>query len=359
MNRDLAFRRLLHLLPILLAAAVLLADACAPSRAESGGEADPAAQAMQPALAARRVGTPGISLASLVLALGGRERLAAVAPEVRDNPWLRRIAPGTAQLPVPFRRPAGVDMEALLAARLDLAVLWGDGGILERRLAQAGVPVVHVAYADAAELLAAIDTLGQALGGDAQGRAEALGRGYRHNLQRVSAGLAGLPAGARPRIYYASISPLLTEGRRTMVDAWIGAAGGLNVAAAVTGDAHVQLEDVLRWNPEIIVTQTRAVRRQILDDPRWRQVAAVRNHRVLVNPGGVNAWCTRAAEASLQVLWAAKMFHPERFPDVDVAAEARRFYHRFYDYDLNDQELARLLRAEPPEGPEFQEKDAP
>lgn len=297
-----------------------------------------------------RVGTPGISMASLILALSGYRKLTAVAPEVRANPWLQRVAPALAKLPTPFSRPAGVDLEGLLADKPDLVTLWFGNAPLARRLEEAGIPVLNMGYANPEEMKTAIRLLGQALGPAEQARAEALIRYYEDNLRRVATALDALPAAARPRVYYASIAPLHTEGKQSMIDAWIDAAGGINVAArgGLQGDVQVHLEDLLAWNPEIIVTLDAAQRRAILEDPRWQSVSAVRHGRVLVNPRGINAWCTRAAEAAIQVLWAAKMFHPERFPELDMNSETRRFYQQFYGYALNDDELARVLQGMDP-----------
>lgn len=301
----------------------------------------------------RGIGTPGISMASLIVVLGGPQGLTAITPEVRDNPWLQRIAPTIATLPTPFARPAGVNLESLLTVRPDLITLWLGNEALGRKLESVGLSVLYMGYTTPAEMQTAVRNLGQAMGPAAAERGEALLHYYDCNRQRVARTLARLPERARPRVYYASIAPLYTEGGKSMVNAWIEAAGGINVAArgGLQGDGQVHLEDIVKWDPEIIVTLDAAGRQAILDDPRWRMISAVRNRRVLVNPKGINAWCTRAAEAALQVLWAAGMFHPELFPDLDMAVETRRFYRQFYAYELNDDELAHLLQGLPPPAP--------
>ncbi|WP_052314989.1 hypothetical protein [Thiocystis violascens] len=47
---------------------------------------DQAGQILHLSEPVQRIGTPGISMASLILAIGGGDSLQAVAPEVRDNP---------------------------------------------------------------------------------------------------------------------------------------------------------------------------------------------------------------------------------------------------------------------------------
>lgn len=295
-----------------------------------------------------RLATPGISLASLALVLGAAPRLVGVAGEVRANPWLARIFPGLARIPTPFSG-AGMSGESLLALKPDLVLLWGDHDPRLRQLEGLGIPVVCLRYTLPAALQEAATLLGTVLGGEGPQRARRFVAYYRANLDKVGAGLAGLAEGRRPRVYYASMDPLHTEGRASLVDAWINAAGGVNVAAraGIEGDRPVGMEEVLTWNPQIIVVREPRHRQAMLGDSRWRGVAAVRNGRVLVNPKGVNAWCTRGAEAALQVLWAAKMFHPERFPALEVGGEGAAFYREFYDYALNREELGRMLAGEP------------
>jgi len=256
------------------------------------------------------VGTPGVSLASLVVVLSGGRKLTAGTTEVRNNPWLNKVVPASMQLATPFTRPAGVNLEALLAVKPDLVALWGSGLPLAQRLEDENIPVLHLSYGTPEEMKGAIRVLGKALGPEESARGEALIRYYENNLKRVSSVLADLPEKAKPRVYYASIAPLYTEGRLSMVDA--------------------------------------CQQQQILSDPRWRGIKAVKQGRVLVNPGGVNAWCTRAAEAALQVLWAAKVFHSERFRSLDLEQETRRFYREFYGYALNDHEVAQVLRSMSP-----------
>jgi iron complex transport system substrate-binding protein len=85
------------------------------------------------------------------------------------------------------------------------------------------------------------------------------------------------------------------------------------------------------------------MRAAMLGDPRWHSLTAVREGLVMQNPRGVNAWCTRAAETALQVLWATKLFHPGLLAEVDMRREIRDFHQRFYGYVPSDDEIDRML----------------
>lgn len=312
---------------------------------------DQAQHRLQLAATPQRVGTPGISLASFILALGGQEQLASITPEVQSNPWLRRILPNISQLPTPFVRPASVHLEQLLAHKPDLVALWNTHQGLGGRLERLDIPVLYLGYSNATEMMSAARLLGQALGPTSQAQAERFIQYYQGNLDRVSSALQTLKDTERPRVYYAALSPLHTEGQHSMVNHWIEQAGGINVAAhaGLPAEAQVSLEQLLVWQPEFIITLDRNTQQAIEDDPRWQSLAAVQAGRVLLNPKGINAWCTRASETALQILWAAQHFHPQLFPSLDLAAETRHFYQSFYQYRLSDQEVQLILQGADPQ----------
>lgn len=81
----------------------------------------------------------------------------------------------------------------------------------------------------------------------------------------------------------------------------------------------------------------------ILTSPQWAQVDAVIHHRVYVNPKGMFWWCRETSEEALQFLWLAKTLYPQRFADVDMRKETRRFYQDFFGITLSDAQISDVL----------------
>ncbi len=50
-----------------------------------------------------------------------------------------------------------------------------------------------------------------------------------------------------------------------------------------------------------------------------------------------------SAEGALQPLWLAKIFYPEIFTDINLEEEVKKFYLKFYRYELSDEELKEIL----------------
>jgi iron complex transport system substrate-binding protein len=149
-------------------------------------------------------------------------------------------------------------------------------------------------------------------------------------------------------VYYTAGNPLQTEGKGSIVTTWMDAAGGRNIAAengisTPPTFTTVPFEDVVGWNPDVIICREPGTKAAILADQRWHDVAAVKNNRVFVSPRGVFIWSVRSAEAALQPLWAAKMLHPDEFADLDMRKEVKDFYTRFYSYDLSEQQIDTIL----------------
>lgn len=298
----------------------------------------------------RRVCSNGFSLNQLLLALGAAPRMVATTEAVCLAPWFRRLCPRVDSLAHPFAGESGGDPEALLKLRPDLVVLWNDDGFAAR-LREAGLAVMVVRFSGPEQMDSGMMLLGRALGGDAPRRA-ALLCALRDSIDSlVRTRLAGLRDSPRPGLYYSADDPLNTEGKSSIVTSWAERAGGWNVAARagiLPVRAQVSFEQVLSWNPRVVVCREEASRRRILSDPSWKILRAVREGAVFTCPRGVTAWSTRSGEAVLQPLWAASALHPERFRDIRMGDLVRRFFSGFYGYSADSSEVAAVLSGRAP-----------
>lgn len=151
--------------------------------------------------------------------------------------------------------------------------------------------------------------------------------------QKFNAPVADIPEDKKVRVYMAN-PDLNTYGSGKYTGLMMQHAGAMNVAAAtVKGARQVSLEQVLQWNPQVIFVQDRypEVVKEITTDPQWQAIDAVKNHRVWLMPEYAKAWGYPMPEAlAIGELWMAKKLYPERYKNVDVDAQARDYYQRFY-----------------------------
>jgi len=128
---------------------------------------------------------------------------------------------------------------------------------------------------------------------------------------------------------------------------WIGAAGGVSVTKPIHAaeTVSVTLEQALTRDPDGMVVRTTADAEHLRTDPRFAILRATRTGRIHVTPTAAHLWAYRTSEQPLTVLWAAKTFYPDRFADLDLAAEARAFYARFYGVELTEEQVAETLAS--------------
>lgn len=110
----------------------------------------------------------------------------------------------------------------------------------------------------------------------------------------------------------------------------------------------VSTEELILWNPDIIIVSTLPSVTPILSDPRLKNVAAVKNKKVYMTPQGQFYWSHFSTESFLCILYLAKLFLPDRFPDLNLIRELTGYYARFYHYDLTPDQARRMLAHLPP-----------
>lgn len=240
------------------------------------------------------------------------------------------------------------NLEVLLRLRPDLILDVGSTdatyvSLADRVQAQTGIPYALL-DGRLPETARTYRTLGQLLG-----RAEAAEEraGYAEaTLGTVLRRVAAVPLERRPRTYYARGPRGLETGLRGSINVEaIELTGARNVAAGQGGGlATVSLEQVLAWDPEVVVTIDREFARNVRDDPGWRSVSAVRAGRVHLAPTLPFGWIDFPPSVNRLVgfWWLGKVLYPELFPE-DLLPIARDFYRRFYHVEVGEAEMARVL----------------
>jgi iron complex transport system substrate-binding protein len=155
-----------------------------------------------------------------------------------------------------------------------------------------------------------------------------------------------VPSERRPRVYYARGPRGLETGLGGSINVeTIEFLGARNVAGERRGGlAIVSVEQVLVWNPDVIVTIDRDFAANVRSDPVWSAVSAVRNGRVHLSPKLPFGWVDFPPSVNrlIGLWWLAKILYPAEFPE-DLRPLARDFYRRFYHVTLTDAQLDHVL----------------
>lgn len=255
--------------------------------------------------------------------------------------------------------------EAILELRPDIALSWAGAAVPAasidetiRFFEQVGVPVLFVRLDTLTDWPAAFEFVGRLLG--RQPRAAELGIVITDALTRVGQAVADVPQAERKRVYYAEgVDGLATECHGSFHVEPIDLAGGYNVhrctPSSYVGMEKVSLEQVLAYDPEVILVQDAGFLSRLDEHGPWRRVRAVRDGQVLRVPQSPLNWLDRPPSfmRALGIQWLAHALYPERFP-FEVQSATRDFYARFFGVALDNADLERLLDATASPGPSHQ-----
>ncbi|NPE27466.1 ABC transporter substrate-binding protein [Methanococcoides sp. SA1] len=193
-----------------------------------------------------------------------------------------------------------------------------------------------------------IEFMGEVLGEDE--RAEHLIRFYKTSLNNVTTKVSEIPPNERKRVYYAEgTAGLQTDSKGSSHSQLIEVCGGINVAECPFlegyGRTEISIEQVLKWNPDVIITGDSTFYNNIYSDHIWQNITAVKNHEVHLVPNAPFCWFDRPPGINriIGIPWTAKILYPEKFKDIDLNDLIKEFYSEFYHYELTDNEIDKML----------------
>ena len=309
---------------------------------------DASGREIRPAAKVERVYAAGPPASLLVL---------AIAPDKLTG-WTRAMRPNEAEffperyanLPELGRltgRGNTANVEVVLNTKTDLIVDVGSTGATYASLASQVQEQTRIPYAlfdgRIESTPATLRALGKLVGNE--GPAEKLAAWYERELADVKQRVAN--AKEYPLVYYGrSASGLQTGGKGSINVEALEALGARNAAAeARAGLATVSFEQVLLWNPEVILTTDPNFWNSVWTDARWRAVKAVEQKRVYLSPHLPFGWFDfpPGANRLLGLWWAGKLLHPQTFGDLDLRAKVTEFHRLFYHRDPTAAQLDALL----------------
>jgi iron complex transport system substrate-binding protein len=293
------------------------------------------------------------------LYMGSGKRIVGVHPAVKaaaENSLLMRVAPELTEAETGFIQGDEVNIEELM--KLDPDVVFYPAGNSTQKEAYQKADVPAVAFSTSIAQFNTIETvnkwvelLGVIFGDEvksdditAYGREiEALIRDRLKNVADAD----------KPRVlilYHYREGTMQTAGAKHFGQYWLDATGAVNVAAGENrGGVPINLEQALAWDADkIFITNFSPY---LVDDfysgkvgtDDWSSAKAVRNREVYKFPLGMYRWYPPSSDSPLTLLWLAKQNHPALFADIDLPAEIKKYFVRFYNVRLNDADIVKIM----------------
>ncbi len=243
--------------------------------------------------------------------------------------------------------------EMLMTLNPDLVVTWPPrSGAMNPRAEQmlnaARIPYVCIKLDTMSDYPAAYEFLGEVLGRKERGRA--LAAYYRAELKKLEAFAAKIPENKRVSVYFAEeANGLTTVSSKSVHGEAVALAGGRNVhsggpAAGNRAKDRVSMEQVLTYNPDVIVAQDESFYKRVFTDTRWAGVSAVRNKRVYLIPDVPFDWMDRPP--TFMRLMGAKWLSGVLYPTsagANMVSETREFFRLFFAASPSDEEIRDFL----------------
>ena len=311
---------------------------------------------------AQRIATTAPAFTTSVLLLGGADKLVALEENYGKNEWIKEKYPELSDLPVVFAADE-TNMEELLATEPDLVLYasrYGEDTL--KQLQDLDIAAVsgaagsddpgydHLNWVRDNQLY-----FGEVIGGAQLDKATEYGDQFDAMRESIDSQTKDLADEDRPTVVEISAAGdvLQANNGSAIGQQHIELAGGTNAAADAdresmgpSGQTQIEAEQLLTWNPDILLADSQDIADEITGDPVLSELDAVQDNQVFVIPNGAMAWAYNGPEAYLAMQFFAKAIQPNLFEDLDIEENTVAFYHDYFGFDLDDDDLAYLFNLE-------------
>ncbi len=360
MLRFIAKTRLISIITVIILISVLFITGCAPSGGQDQAEEEKTGQQVRVVrdyldrevevpLQVKRIATLYAYTGHAAAMLGRGQDIVAINNGLSRDVLLNMVCPGIGDNPIPFVHDS-INIEELLKAEPDLVFIKGEvgGNAAEvEKLNKFNIPYVVIDFNNIEEQMRSIEIMGEALG--CQEQARKYNQYYQECIDRVQTVVGNIPEEQRVRLFHSVNEASRTDAAGTLPADWLEKVGVINVSVdqdlkLVEGKYFASLEQILLWDPEVIIANEAGVADYILTNPQWAPLKAVQNQKVYQMPIGISRWGHPGGlETPLGILWTAKTVYPEYFSDLDIEAEAKAFYQEFFNYEVSDELMEQIL----------------
>lgn len=173
-------------------------------------------------------------------------------------------------------------------------------------------------------------------------RGERLAVFFSDMLTELNARVGSIPEEKRLKVYYAGgINGLETAAGNNVHDHIISYAGGKNAfpphSALNKVRFKVSFEQLLEYDPDVIVISTREFANNFKNKPGWSNLRAVKNGRAYLVPDAPVSWIDRPVSVFqlMGAWWLAAKLYPDKFPE-GYRPMAERFFAECLQVTLDE-----------------------
>ncbi len=289
---------------------------------------------------------------------GSADKLVGIHPSsmaAAQNSILPAVVPDIVDVNTDFLTGEDLNIEELLNLKPDVVFYRAEDTEEYEKLAAAGIPAIGFSTANwdfdcIATFEGWVELLGEVLG--QEDKAAGIVEYGRETKAEIAAKLQAASGIEKPRVLilfnYAG-GVIKTSGSHHFGQYWIESAGGVNVAAELSGNPEINMEQIYEWDPDMIFItnfspyQPEDLYHNSIKGHDWSNVRAVKEGKVYKFPLGMYRWFPPASDTPLVLKWLSTILCPEIFADTDMEKEVRDYYKRFYGVELTDAQVEQIF----------------
>nr|WP_319515096.1 ABC transporter substrate-binding protein [uncultured Cohaesibacter sp.] len=301
---------------------------------------------------AKRVVTIPIPAASMFMALDGSSNklvgMHSKSKSALEEGVLKEIFPKAQDIRSDIVGEGFIpNVEELLSVNPDLVFQWAHlGDDVVKPIEDAGLKVVTFKYGTEAYARQWLDIMGTIVG--KKDKSDTLIAWRQEKLDAIAKKVANIPEAEKPRVAYflRFLSSFRVAGKGTYNDFYINLTGGKNVGQELSGFKEVNDEQIIAWDPEVILLngfEGELTVNDVYNNPMLAGISAVKNKRVYKIPLGGYRWDPPNQESPLMWEWLSMVLHPNQF-EWPLRKHIAEKYSFIYNYDLSEQQIDGILR---------------
>jgi iron complex transport system substrate-binding protein len=249
-----------------------------------------------------------------------------------------------------YGKNANLNMEALIAESPDVIIDIGEAKKsvkedMDALQEQLNMPVIFI-EADLDTMSSAYEKLGELTGDTDQ--AKKLADDCNNILKKSETAREQLSE--KKSVYFAVGDDGLHTNAEGSIHARVIEQIGAENAAKVEmvssgGGSEVSFEQLLLWQPDVIIADSEALYQTITTDKVWGELNAVKEGKVYQIPSVPYSFMSSPPSVNrmIGILWLGNLVYPEQY-SADIKQEVKDFYELFYHVTLDDTQAEKILK---------------
>ncbi|APM39157.1 ABC transporter substrate-binding protein [Clostridium kluyveri] len=225
--------------------------------------------------------------------------------------------------------------EQMLTIKPDIIISLKKDTNLDKEQKDYSSPVVAASKDSLLDYEESWKLIGKIVGNEKEGNE--LANYWHKTISEVTDKTSKIPENEKLKVYYAQSDINKTVGTKSIMASIIRDAGGINLYDTISiskadeenESITASMEQILKFDPDVIITKTSGARDEILSSPQWRGINAVKNERVYAS---LKYEMLDRIQSLMGLVWTANTLYPDKV-NLDIDKEVKTFYSKVYLYD--------------------------